>query len=92
MLFVCTGPIPALITAISNRVLEHEVFQGRTELLFVDPAVVACMMHQCDGEMGRANCSGWGLAIRTCMEGIPHTGELVDLGCSHTVQGQQQGS
>lgn len=44
--------IPALFltTRTPNRVLEHEVFQGRTELLFMDPAVVACMMNQCDGE------------------------------------------
>ncbi|CAN0193777.1 unnamed protein product, partial [Scytosiphon promiscuus] len=32
------------------RVLEHEVFPGRPELLFMDPAVVSCMMNQCDGE------------------------------------------
>lgn len=30
--------------------LEHEVFAGRAELLFMDPAVVSCMMNQCDGE------------------------------------------
>eukprot|EP00903_Cladosiphon_okamuranus_P006735 g6570.t2 len=32
------------------RVLEHEVFPGRQELLFMDPAVVSCMMNQCDDE------------------------------------------
>ncbi|CAM9122267.1 unnamed protein product [Ectocarpus sp. 8 AP-2014] len=32
------------------RVLEHEVFPGRTDLLFMDPAVVSCMMNQCDDQ------------------------------------------
>ncbi|CAM9729230.1 unnamed protein product, partial [Hapterophycus canaliculatus] len=30
------------------RVLEHDEFPGRPELLFMDPAVVSCMMNQCD--------------------------------------------
>lgn len=29
----------------------------------MDPAVVACMMHQCDGDIGRTNINGYGLAI-----------------------------
>ncbi|CBN74639.1 conserved unknown protein [Ectocarpus siliculosus] len=48
------------------RVLEHEVFPGRTDLLFMDPAVVSCMMNQCDDleeyeDLGR----GLELAIRS---------------------------
>ncbi|CAM9471711.1 unnamed protein product [Discosporangium mesarthrocarpum] len=30
------------------RYLEHEVFPGRDEYLFMDPAVVSCMRFQCD--------------------------------------------
>jgi len=43
---VCTH----MRTSMARRVLEHEVFPGRKELLFMDPAVVSCMMNQCDGE------------------------------------------
>lgn len=31
------------------RVLEHEEFQDRPDLLFMDPAVVSCMLIQCTG-------------------------------------------
>lgn len=32
------------------RYLEHEIFQEDSDILFIDPAVVSCMVHQCDGE------------------------------------------
>lgn len=31
------------------RVLEHEEFKDRPDLLFMDPAVVSCMLIQCTG-------------------------------------------
>lgn len=31
------------------RFLEHNIFPGRDDLLFMDPAVVSCMIHQCEG-------------------------------------------
>lgn len=76
------------MTRTSNRVLEHEVFKGRTELLFMDPAVVACMMHQCDGEEGRVNYIDRGterglatcIYLHGCRRRRPNPNELVDLG------------
>jgi hypothetical protein len=32
------------------RHLEHEEFADRPDMLFLDPAVVSCMMIQCTGE------------------------------------------
>lgn len=38
--------------------LEHEVFPGRQELLFMDPAIVSCMLNQCDGETDERGGTG----------------------------------
>ncbi|CAN0052259.1 unnamed protein product [Ectocarpus sp. 12 AP-2014] len=46
------------------RVLEHEVFPGRTDLLFMDPAVVSCMMNQCD-DLEEYEDLGRGLELAT---------------------------
>jgi hypothetical protein len=32
------------------RWFEHETFKGRTDLLFLDPCVVSCLMIQCDDD------------------------------------------
>jgi hypothetical protein len=38
------------------RLLEHEDFADRRDLLFMDPAVVSCMMIQCTGAVSLSWC------------------------------------
>lgn len=48
------------------RYLEHEECKGRPDLLFMDPAVVSCMMIQCTGEL-KYSSSSWRVCNLSCL-------------------------
>ncbi|KAM3576238.1 hypothetical protein VYU27_001946 [Nannochloropsis oceanica] len=66
------------------RVLEHEEFQDRPDLLFMDPAVVSCMLIQCT-DQGELEEVGEGLKLdRRSMVFIPvNDAEDFRSDCTH---------
>ncbi len=66
------------------RVLEHEEYGDRPDLLFMDPAVVSCMLIQCtkDEELEELG-QGLGLSARSLVFIPVNDAEEFFSGCTH---------